>query len=135
MAASAAAAVTSGAAAALAPIADSPQRAAQVQDGAVAALYSAREPNWLRTWPAVRVRPAFRPAAAADFLPNKSSELLLDIALFDDTTDAAQTIPLSARPALNDDGELDVAASARKERAMIAQGEALGRLRIISLKP
>jgi hypothetical protein len=82
----------------------SPERTAVVQDRALAALFAAREASSVVARPLARVRPAFRPAVAADMDGEPTSQLLLDIALSDHAIDEAGSDPVTVWPTADDDG-------------------------------
>jgi hypothetical protein len=85
----------------------SPERPADVQDRAFAALFTAREANSVVARPLARVRPAFRPAMAADTDRQPMAQLLLDIALSDHAIDEAGSDPVTVRPTADGDGDAD----------------------------
>jgi hypothetical protein len=87
-----------------------PQRAADIQDRAVAALYPASEANAATARALARVRPAFRPAVAGDIDRQRTPQLLLDIAMFGDESDQnGATLP--ARRTADDHGDMDAGQS------------------------
>jgi hypothetical protein len=88
-------------------VAGEQNRGADVQDRAVAALYFEREVNTVVARKVARARPSFRPASEANVDGRLTPRLLLDLALFDDATSAADSDPVIARPAADDDGHTE----------------------------
>jgi hypothetical protein len=86
IAASPPAALTASAAVTDPVTATTPHRAAEAKDRAVAALYHGGDESHTTTRGVVRMRPALRPSAATGIAGRPASQLLLDMALFEDAS-------------------------------------------------